>query len=146
MEVKAKIGKPFGITPPNNERALAVKRPAHDVRKDEGKSFARLELKATEMRLLFLVSVSASVYTLVFSPQKLQLSHFNPRRHDNPHYVSKTTVQVNEMDMQERRQKLLNLNKIRGFDESHPISVSGDARYNNRLESGVGKTLAAESP
>jgi hypothetical protein len=41
------------------------------------------------------------------------------------------------MDMQERRQKLLNLNKIRGFDESHPISVSGDARYNNRLESGV---------
>jgi hypothetical protein len=55
-------------------------------------------------------------------------------------YVSKTTVQVNEMDMQERRQKLLNLNKIRGFDESHPISVSGDARYNNRLESGVGKT------
>jgi hypothetical protein len=39
-------------------------------------------------------------------------------------YVSKTTVQVNEMDMQERRQKLLNLNKIRGFDESHPISVS----------------------
>ena len=52
MEVKAKIGKPFGNTPPNNERALAVKRPAHDVRKDEGKSFARLELKATEMRLL----------------------------------------------------------------------------------------------
>jgi hypothetical protein len=44
-------------------------------------------------------------------------------------YVSKTTVQVNETDMQERRQKLLNLNKIRGFDESHPISVSGDARY-----------------
>jgi hypothetical protein len=42
--------------------------------------------------------------------------------------------------MQERRQKLLNLNKIRGFGESHPISVSGDARYNNRLESGVGKT------
>jgi hypothetical protein len=37
-------------------------------------------------------------------------------------YVSKTTVQVNEMDMQERRQKLLNLNKIRGFDESHPTS------------------------
>jgi hypothetical protein len=55
-------------------------------------------------------------------------------------YASKTTVQVNETDMQERRQKLLNLNKIRGFDESHPISVSGDARYNNRLESGVGKT------
>ena len=54
-------------------------------------------------------------------------------------YVSKTTVQVNETDMQERRQKLLNLNKIRGFNESHPISVSGDARYNNRLESGVGK-------
>ena len=50
-------------------------------------------------------------------------------------YDSKTTVQVNETDMQERRQ-----NKIRGFDESHPISVSGDARYNNRLESGVGKT------
>ena len=46
-------------------------------------------------------------------------------------YVSKTTVQVNETDMQERRQKLLNLNKIRGFNESHPISVSGDARYNN---------------
>jgi hypothetical protein len=55
-------------------------------------------------------------------------------------YVSKTTVQVNETDMQERRQKLLNLNKIRGFNESQPISVSGDARYNNRLESGVGKT------
>jgi hypothetical protein len=55
-------------------------------------------------------------------------------------YVSKTTVQVNEMDMQERRQKLLNLNKICGLDESHPISVSGNARYNNRLESGVGKT------
>ena len=55
-------------------------------------------------------------------------------------YVSKTTVQVNETDMQERRQKLLTLNKICGFDESHPISVSGDARYNNRLESGVGKT------
>jgi hypothetical protein len=54
-------------------------------------------------------------------------------------YVSKTTVQVNEMDIQERRQKLLNLHKIRGFDESHPISVSGDARYNNRLESVVGK-------
>jgi hypothetical protein len=47
-------------------------------------------------------------------------------------YASKTTVQVNETDMQERRQKLLNLNKIRGFNESHPISVSGDARYNNR--------------
>jgi hypothetical protein len=70
-------------------------------------------------------------------------------------YVSKTTVQVNETDMQERRQKLLNLNKIHGFNESHPISVSGDARYNNRLESGMGKTpfqplsnpmLAAESP
>ena len=45
-----------------------------------------------------------------------------------------STVQVNETDMQERRQKLLNLNKIRGFDESHPISVSGDARYNNRLD------------
>jgi hypothetical protein len=44
------------------------------------------------------------------------------------------------MDMQERRKKLLNLNKIRGFDESHPISVSGHARYNNRLKSGVGKT------
>ena len=55
-------------------------------------------------------------------------------------YVSKTTVQVNETHMQERRQKLLNLNKIRSFDESHPISVSGDARYNNRLESGVEKT------
>ena len=55
-------------------------------------------------------------------------------------YVSKTTVQVNETHMQERRQKLINLNKLRGFDESHPISVSGDARYNNRLESGVGKT------
>ena len=53
--------------------------------------------------------------------------------------VSKTTVQVNETDMEERRQKLLSLNKIRGFDESHPISVSGDARYNNPLESGVGK-------
>ena len=52
MEVKAKIGKPLGNTPPNNKRALAVKRPAHDVRKDEGKSFARLELKATEMRFL----------------------------------------------------------------------------------------------
>jgi hypothetical protein len=39
-------------------------------------------------------------------------------------YVSKTTVQGNETDMQERRQKLLNLNKIRGFNESHPISVS----------------------
>jgi hypothetical protein len=55
-------------------------------------------------------------------------------------YVSKATVQVNETDIQERRLKLLNLNKIRGFNESHPISVSGDARYNNRLESGVGKT------
>jgi hypothetical protein len=55
-------------------------------------------------------------------------------------YVSKTTVQVNETDMQERRQNLLNLSKIRGFNESHPISVSVDARYNNRLESGVGKT------
>jgi hypothetical protein len=54
--------------------------------------------------------------------------------------ADKNTVQVNETDMQERRQKLLNLNKIRGFDQSHPISVSGDARYNNRLESGVGKT------
>ena len=52
-------------------------------------------------------------------------------------YINKTTVKVNETDMQERRQKLLNLNKMRGFNESHPISVSGDARYNNRLESGV---------
>jgi hypothetical protein len=49
---------------------------------------------------------------------------------------SKFAVQIPLL--QERRQKLLNLNKIRGFDESHPISVSGDARYNNRLESGVG--------
>jgi hypothetical protein len=48
-------------------------------------------------------------------------------------YVSKTTVQVNETHMQDRRQKLLNLNKIRSFDESHPISVSGDARYNRYL-------------
>jgi hypothetical protein len=48
-------------------------------------------------------------------------------------YVSKTTVQVNETDMQERRQNLLNLSKIRGFNESHPISVSGDARYNFQL-------------
>jgi len=34
VEVKAKIGRPLGNTPPNNKRALAVKRPADDVRKD----------------------------------------------------------------------------------------------------------------
>lgn len=54
--------------------------------------------------------------------------------------ASDTTEQVNEEDMQVRRQRLTELNELRGFDKSHPISVSGDARYNNRLESGTGKT------
>jgi hypothetical protein len=49
-------------------------------------------------------------------------------------YVSKTTVQLNEKNMQEGRQKFLNLNKICCFDEIHSISVSRDVRYNNRLE------------
>lgn len=49
-------------------------------------------------------------------------------------YVSKTTVQLNEKNMQEGGQKFLNLNKICCFDEIHSISLSRDARYNNRLE------------
>ena len=113
MEVKAKIGKPLGNTPANNKRALAVKRPAHDVRKDEGKSFARLELKATEMRFLRPIPEPQ-----VTEPELLQ--------------ENKNAIVGN---------KILHCGKlIRSFDESHPISVSGDARYNNRLESGVEKT------
>lgn len=57
-------------------------------------------------------------------------------------YVSDNTESVNEADMQERRKYLTDLNKLRGFEESHPVSVSGDARYNNRLDSGAGKTPA----
>ena len=34
VEVKANIGRPLGNTPPNNKRALAVRRPAYDVRQD----------------------------------------------------------------------------------------------------------------
>lgn len=55
-------------------------------------------------------------------------------------HVSDTTAELNEKDMQNRREKLLELNEIRGFEKTHPISVSGDCRYNNRLESGVGNT------
>ena len=32
------------------------------------------------------------------------------------------------------------LNEIREFNKNHPISVSGDGRYNNRLDSGVERT------
>lgn len=55
-------------------------------------------------------------------------------------YVSNTTEELNEEDMYKRRKKLVELNVIRGFDKSHPICVSGDGRYNNRLESGVERT------
>lgn len=55
-------------------------------------------------------------------------------------FVSDATADLNEQDMQERRKKLVQLNEIRGFDQKHPISVSGDSRFNNRLESGVEKT------
>ena len=55
-------------------------------------------------------------------------------------YVSDTTAELNEQDMKERRKKLVQLNVIRGFGPSHPTSLSGDGRYNNRLESGVERT------
>lgn len=54
--------------------------------------------------------------------------------------VSDITADLNEKDMEERRKKLVELNEIRGFDKSHPVSTSGDGRYNNRLESGAEKT------
>ena len=34
IEVKAKVGRPLGKTPPQCKRAIAVKRPANDVRTD----------------------------------------------------------------------------------------------------------------
>lgn len=56
-------------------------------------------------------------------------------------FTSDTTTELNESDMQKRREKLTELHKIRGFDASHPTSVSGDGRYNNRLDSSVGHKL-----
>jgi hypothetical protein len=34
IEVKAKVGRPLGKTPPQCKRAIAVKRPVNDVRTD----------------------------------------------------------------------------------------------------------------
>jgi hypothetical protein len=48
----------------------------------------------------FLVSVSDSVYTLVFSPQKLQLSHFNPLQENKNDIVGNKILHCGQlMDM-----------------------------------------------
>jgi hypothetical protein len=49
-------------------------------------------------------------------------------------------LQVGNFGVQHEFQNLRLSIFVPFFNESHPISVSGDARFNNRLESGVGKT------
>ena len=45
-----------------------------------------------------------------------------------------------KMTCKKEEKKMIELNEIRGFNKNHPISVSGDGRYNNRLDSGVERT------
>ena len=54
--------------------------------------------------------------------------------------VNATLVQVNQKDMKARREKLKEVNKLKGLQEDAPIRVEGDARYNNPLFTAAGTT------
>lgn len=53
--------------------------------------------------------------------------------------VSERLVTLNKEDMAKQRKKLHDINELRGEPREAPVPVEGDARYNNRLPSSVGK-------
>ena len=54
--------------------------------------------------------------------------------------VGKKMVEENELDMKKVKVNLKQLNLIKGLNINAPINVATDARYNNRMYSGIGKT------
>jgi len=50
------------------------------------------------------------------------------------------TVDINKANMKSIRLGLKKINSLKGLDPETPILIEGDAQYNNRLGSGVGKT------
>ena len=49
-------------------------------------------------------------------------------------------VEENQANMRSIRAELMDVNQHRGLARSHPIQVEMDARYNNPLHSGAGRT------
>lgn len=47
---------------------------------------------------------------------------------------------INEADMKRRRQRLIQVNKLRGLENPNEINVQCDGMYNNNIYSGIGKT------
>lgn len=54
--------------------------------------------------------------------------------------VGEAIVTLNKDDMRRQREKLKNLNRIKGLPAAAGIRVEADARYNNKLGSGAGRT------
>ncbi|CAC5371163.1 unnamed protein product [Mytilus coruscus] len=54
--------------------------------------------------------------------------------------VMKQIEQINKQDMKRRRNDIIEINKLRGKENPHAISVQMDGMYNNPLYSGVGRT------
>ncbi|VDI21388.1 Hypothetical predicted protein [Mytilus galloprovincialis] len=54
--------------------------------------------------------------------------------------VMKQIEQINKQDMKRRRNDIVEINKLRGKENPHAISVQMDGMYNNPLYSGVGRT------
>ena len=49
-------------------------------------------------------------------------------------------ININKKDMKMRREQLVEINKLRGRENPHAVSLQGDAAYNNPLYSGIGRT------
>lgn len=54
--------------------------------------------------------------------------------------INSILVDTNKKDMKKRLSKLKELNKRKGLSPNTPINIEVDGTYNNRLNSGVGKT------